>query len=82
MQMLCRSDQDETMGIVHCVSSTRPQVAAIAGELLTVEMCDEEAMWLNEAVAQAQRGDPDIGLVVEQLSRAWKKPTTEELQPI
>ena len=36
-------------------------------------------MWLNEAVAQAQRGDPDIGLVVEQLSRAWTKPTTEEL---
>jgi len=51
-----------------CVSSTRPQVAAAAGELLAVERCDEEAMWSNEAVAQ--REDPDIGRVVEQLSRA------------
>ena len=33
-------------------------------------------------MAQAQREDPDIGPVVDQLLREWKKPTDDELRPL
>ena len=39
-------------------------------------------MWSPKNVAQAQAQDPDIGPVVDRVSREWKKPTAEELQPL
>ena len=33
-------------------------------------------------MARAQAQDPDIGPLVDQVLRGWKKPTVEELQPL
>ena len=41
---------------------------------------NEKDMWLSENVARAQSEDPDIGPVIDQLLREWKKPTDEELR--
>lgn len=65
-----------------CVPSARPQVAAVAGLPTVHKQCEGRDIWSTAAVAQAQREDPDIGPVVAQLSQEWKKPTTEELQPM
>ena len=43
--------------------------------------CSED-LWSPKNVAQAQAQDPDIGPVVDQVSREWKKPTAEEFQPL
>lgn len=40
---------------------------------------NDKDLWSSENVAQAQREDPDIGPVVDQLLREWKKPTDGEL---
>ncbi|KAL9970389.1 hypothetical protein ACROYT_G022754 [Oculina patagonica] len=63
-----------------CVPSVNSQVAAVTGTSQTGQGGEGEGSWSQEAIAQAQREDPDIGPVVEQLSREWKKPTFEELQ--
>ena len=40
-----------------------------------------ENVWSLEMVEKAQVEDPDLGPVVDQLLRKWRKTTTEELQP-
>ena len=43
---------------------------------------DEEDLWSPKNVTRAQALDPDIGPLVDQVLREWKKPTVEELQPL
>ena len=38
--------------------------------------------WSPKNVARAQAQDPDVGPLVDQVLREWKKPTAEELQPL
>ncbi|KAL9985583.1 hypothetical protein ACROYT_G008005 [Oculina patagonica] len=63
-----------------CVPSVNSQVAAVTGMPQTGQGGVGKGPWSQEGIAQAQREDPDIGPVVEQLSRDWKKPTFEDLQ--
>ena len=42
----------------------------------------DKDMWSSENVAQAQSEDPEIGQVVDQLLREWKRPTNGELRPL
>ena len=39
-------------------------------------------MVIRECGASSKREDPDIGPVVDQLLREWKKPNDEELLPL
>ena len=66
-----------------CVPPAEPQIATVTYRLLSGRhQNDEKDLWSPKKVAQAQGQDPDIGPVVDQLSREWKKPFDEELQPL
>ena len=65
-----------------CAPSAKPEVATVTSRLPHGHNDDEKDLWSFENVAQAQSEDPDIGPVVDQLLREWKKPTDEELRPL
>lgn len=65
MQTPCLQGPDDNMGIDLPASET----------LSEVRNC-----WSPKVVAQAQRDDPDISMVLSHLLKEWKKPAVEELQ--
>ena len=65
-----------------CVSLTEPQIATVTSRLPIAQQSGEENLWSPTNVAQAQAQDPDIGPVVDRVSREWKKSTVEEFQPL
>ena len=66
-----------------CVPLTEPQIATVTSRLPSVQhQSDEEDLWSPKNVARAQAQDPDIGPVVDRVSREWKKLTAKELHPL
>ena len=66
-----------------CVPLTAPQIVTVTSGMSSVQQqSNEEDLWSPKNVARAQAQDPDIGQLVDQVLREWKKPTVEELQPL
>ena len=66
-----------------CVPLTAPRIATVTSGMSSVQHhSDKEDLRSPKNGARAQAQDPDIGPLVDQVLREWKKPTVEELQPL
>ena len=63
-------------------SPAKSEVATVTSKPPPDHKDNEKDVWSSENVVQAQSEDPDIGRVVDQLLREWKKPTDGELRPL
>ena len=81
MQTPCLEGPDDNMGILHRVLQQDYQVTVVARDLPVGETPSEvKNSWSAEVVAQAQRDDPDISVVLSHLLKEWRKPVVEELR--
>ena len=63
-----------------CTPTGLSQVTVVARDLPVGETPREvRNCWYPEVVAQAQRDDPDISVVLCRLLKEWRKPAVEEL---
>jgi len=65
-----------------CLPPAKSEVATVTSRPLPDHKENEKDLWSSENVAQAQREDPDIGPVVDQLLRECKKPADGEPRPL
>ena len=81
MQTPCLEGPDDNMGIVHRVlQQDYPNLRLLLDTFRTVKTPREvRNCWYPEVAAQAQRGDPDISVVLCRLLKEWRKPAVEEL---
>ena len=80
MQTPCLEGPDDNMGILHRVLQQDYQVTVVARDLPVGETPSEvKNSWSAEVVAQAQRDDPDISVVLGRLLKERRKPDFEEL---
>ena len=81
MQTPCLEGPDNNMGIVHRVlQQDYPKLRLLLETFRSVKTPREvRNCWYPEVVAQAQRDDPDISVVLCRLLKEWRKPAVEEL---
>lgn len=76
---LCRRPRRNHGECPSCLPPAKSEVATVINSPPPDHKDNDKDLWSSENVAQAQREDPDIGPVVDQLLREWKKPTDGEL---
>ena len=76
---LCRRPRRNHGECPSCLPPAKSEVATVTSSPPPDHKDNDKDLWSSENVGQAQREDPDIGPVVDQLLREWKKPTDGEL---
>ena len=76
MQMRYHNDQDS---LIVSVPSAQPVVTTVASKLpASHDQRKKKDPWSPEVVSQAQKEDPDIGPVINQLLKEWRNQLSDQ----